>query len=130
MNIGDRRQSFRNDSGGLWSVGSKLSVALHGRRYAVEYLSDLSVTGASIAVPLALEAGTPMKFIFQSDEFVVDLYSHAVWCDSCGGAGDGDSVPVYRAGVKFDARDENLVLFYLAMRAHLAEMECHAIRIA
>lgn len=130
MNPGNRRQSFRNHNDGLWSVGSNLSVDLHERRYAVEYLFDLSVTGACIAVPVALEAGTPMKLIFQSDEFIVDIYSNAVWSDSCGGAGYGDSVPVYRAGVKFDARDENLILFYLAMRTHLAEMEGPEIRIA
>ena len=100
-------------------------LEVYDRRYVLNRIHDISVSGTGIQIPDEIEPGTPVKVVFRSGEHVISVNGTTVWCDpiSLGKDDDKPLEATYRTGVQFDPKDRNCTLFFMAMRDLIGERQ-------
>lgn len=100
-------------------------LEVYDRRYVLNRIHDISISGTGIQIPDEITPGTPVKVVFRSGERFISVKGTTVWCDPIS-LGKDEGKPLertYRTGVQFDPKDRNCTLFFMAMRDFIGETE-------
>lgn len=92
-------------------------IEVYDRRYVLNRIHDVSISGTGIQIPNEIEPGTPVKLVFRSGKHSVSVNGTTVWCNSIPlGLESAPPKPAYRTGVQFDPKDRNCTMFFMALR--------------
>ena len=92
-------------------------IEVYDRRYVLNRIHDVSISGTGIQIPSEIEPGTPVKLVFRSGSHSVSVNGTTVWCDPIPlGLEPTPPKPAYRTGVQFDPKDRNCAMFFMALR--------------
>lgn len=97
-------------------------LEVYDRRYVLNRIHDISISGTGIQIPNEIEPGTPVKLVLRSGNHSVSVNGTTVWSDPIPlGKEQIIPGPTYRTGVQFDPRDHNCSLFFMALRDFIAD---------
>jgi hypothetical protein len=97
-------------------------IEVYDRRYVLNRVHDVSISGTGIQIPNEIEPGTPVKLVYRSGSHMVSVNGTTVWCNQIPlGLEQPPPTPAYRTGIQFDPKDRNCNLFFMAMRDHIAK---------
>ncbi len=92
-------------------------LEVYDRRYVLNRIHDISVSGTGIQVHDQIEPGTPVKLVLRSGGHSISVNGTTVWSDPItSGAETAPPQPTYRTGIQFDPRDRSCSLFFMALR--------------
>ncbi len=95
-------------------------IEVYDRRYVLDKIHDVSVSGTGIQIPNEIDPGTPVKLVFRSDNYSISVNGTTVWCDSIPLGADAVKAKSkksgYRTGIQFDPKDRNCTLFFMALK--------------
>jgi len=92
-------------------------IEVYDRRYVLNRIHDVSVSGTGIQIPNVIEPGTPIKLVFRSGNHSVSVNGTTVWCDAIPlGQEPMPAKPAYRTGIQFDPKDRNCAMFFMTLR--------------
>ncbi len=97
-------------------------LEVYDRRYVLNRIHDISISGTGIQIPNEIEPGTPVKLVLRSGSHSVSVNGVTVWSNPIPLGKDAILPnPSYRTGVQFDPRDRNCSLFFMALRDFISE---------
>jgi len=97
-------------------------LEVYDRRYVLNRIHDISISGTGIQIPNEIEPGTPVKLVLRSGSYSVSVNGTTVWSNPIPlGKETVLPKPTYRTGVRFDPRDRNCSLFFMALRDFIAD---------
>lgn len=98
-------------------TGDCFHLEVYDRRYVLNRIHDISISGTGIQIPNEIEPGTPVKLVFRTGSHSISVNGTTVWSDPIQ-LGPETTTPksTYRTGVQFDPRDRNCTLFFMALR--------------
>jgi len=98
-------------------------LEVYDRRYVLNRIHDISISGTGIQIPNEIEPGTPVKLVLRSGSHSVSVNGTTVWSNPIP-LGKEPLTPqqsTFRTGVQFDPRDRNCSLFFMALRDFIAD---------
>ncbi len=97
-------------------------LEVYDRRYVLNRIHDISVSGTGIQIPDEIEPGTPVKLVLRSSGHNISVNGTTVWNDPItSGQKTASPQSTYRTGVQFDPRDRSCSLFFMALRDFIAD---------
>lgn len=114
----ERTQVNYNDTNGCFHL------EVYDRRYVLNRIHDISVSGTGIHIPNEIEPGTPVKLVLRSGGHSVSVNGTTVWSDPIIPLGQEQATSnesTYRTGVQFDPRDRSCSLFFMTLRDFIAD---------
>ena len=92
-------------------------IEVYDRRYVLDKIHDVSISGTGIQIPNEIDPGTPVKLVYRTDKYSISVNGTTVWCDSIPlGKGGSANKRGYRTGIQFDPKDRNCTLFFMALK--------------
>ncbi|MFC1748634.1 PilZ domain-containing protein [Pseudomonadota bacterium] len=92
-------------------------IEVYDRRYVLDKIHDVSISGTGIQIPNEIDPGTPVKLVYRTDKYSISVNGTTVWCNSIPlGMEQRRSKHSYRTGIQFDPKDRNCMLFFMALK--------------
>lgn len=96
-------------------------IEVYDRRYVLDKIHDVSISGTGIQIPNEIDPGTPVKLVYRTDKYSISVNGTTVWCNSIPlGDKARSSKNGYRTGIQFDPKDRNCTLFFMALKDIIA----------
>ncbi len=98
-------------------------IEVYDRSYVLDKIHDVSVSGTGIQIPNEIDPGTPVKLVFKSDKYTISVNGTTVWCNSIalGKESTPKSRGSYRTGIRFDPKDRNCTMFFMALKDFISQ---------
>lgn len=97
-------------------------IEVYDRRYVLNRIHDVSISGTGIQIPNEIEPGTPVKLVFRSANHSVSVNGTTIWCGPIPlGLEPAPPEPAYRTGIQFDPKDRNCAVFFMTLRDFIAD---------
>ena len=83
------------------------------RQFRLDRVNNVSLSGACIQLPVALEVGTPVVFTYTEEDWHVTVRGHVAWSNRDRDSDGTLTTIAFRHGVRFDLEnvDDNQSLF-------------------
>lgn len=99
-------------------------VEVYDRRYVLDRIHDVSISGTGIQIPNEIRPGTPVKMVFKNDRYTISVNGTTVWCnpirlglEELNPTGKG----AFRTGIQFDPKDRNCAMFFMALKDFISK---------
>ncbi len=103
-------------------------LEVYDRRYVLNRIHDISISGTGIQIPDEIEPGTPVKLVLRSGGHNISVNGTTVWNDPItSGQETAPPQSTYRTGVQFDPRDRSCSLFFMALRDFITDRKKSAL---
>lgn len=82
-------------------------------------VNDISVSGAGIELPVALDVGTKVDLIFAAGDWRISVEGRIMWCNPVTEKSiDQQDIDAYRMGIRFNPEHaHDNVIFFMASRS-------------
>lgn len=82
-------------------------------------VSDISVSGAGIELPVALDVGARVDLTFAAGDWRISVEGRVMWCNAVTEQSiNHEAIDAYRMGIKFNPDNSNdNVIFFMASRS-------------
>jgi len=88
-----------------------------GALYPFQRVSDVSVSGAGIVLPVPVPPSTPVVLGFNQEECRIRVQGTVIWCETVEEHASEAADALYRVGVRFHQRDmKNSSMLFMALR--------------
>jgi len=99
-------------------------IEVYDRRYVLNRIHDVSISGTGIQIPNEIKPGTPVKLVFKNGNHTISVNGTTVWCNPIR-LGLEELAPTgkagYRTGIQFDPKDRNCAMFFMALKDFISK---------
>lgn len=99
-------------------------IEVYDRRYVLNRIHDVSISGTGIQIPNQIRPGTPVKLVFRNDDYTISVNGTTVWCKPIAlGLEEQPATTkgAYRTGIQFDPKDRNCAMFFMALKDFISK---------
>ena len=96
-------------------------IEIFDKKYPIEHVNDVSLTGVGIRFSQEIPRGTPVRMLCTEKDCDITIPDTVAWCEPIIDTAptDVEQQVWFQNGIRFDTRDRNHTLFFLALRQYI-----------
>lgn len=103
-------------------MSARFAVQIDGSRHEFHKVSDVSISGMGLVLPVKVEIGAQVTLNFSSEDLNLELNGEVIWSE----AESDNEAERHRVGVRFDTQNvDHNVLFFMSVREYLDTFDQH-----
>ena len=100
-----------------FDLDKRFHIEVYNQEFALNQIHDVSISGTGIQIHSEIAPGTPIKLVYEADDYSIAVRGMTVWSNPIPLGPDSNAViPSYRTGIQFDPTDRNCSMLFMALK--------------